>query len=117
MYQNNDNALVYFTPLYTDSKMRTLASSEDPDEMPYNSAFHQGLYGLLRKNPSSEKYTFYMEIITCDPSVYTMDHPKFVVSNQKKQDQTLLWTCIASAHLQRVNNHYAKFEYKGMKSV
>ena len=38
-----------------------------------------------------------------------------------KQDQTLLLTCVASAHLQCVNNQYAKFEsnfeYKGMKSV
>ena len=36
---------------------------------------------------------------------------------QKKQDQTLLWTCVAGAHLQCVNNHYAKFQYKRMKSV
>ena len=35
----------------------------------------------------------------------------------QKQDQTLLWTCVAFAHLQCVNNHNAKFEYKGMKSV
>ena len=35
----------------------------------------------------------------------------------KKQDQTLLWTCVASEFLQCVNNHYAKFEYKGMKYV
>ena len=34
-----------------------------------------------------------------------------------RQDRTLLWTCVASAHLQCVNNRYAKFEYKGMKSV
>ena len=34
-----------------------------------------------------------------------------------KQDQILLWTCVAGAHLQCVNNHYAKFEYKGLKSV
>ena len=34
-----------------------------------------------------------------------------------EQDQTLLWTCVAGAHLQCVNNHYAKFEYEGMKSV
>ena len=33
---------------------------------------------------------------------------------RKEQDQTLLWTCVASAHLQCVNNHYAKSEYKGM---
>ena len=29
-----------------------------------------------------------------------------------KQDQTLLWTCVDGAHLQCVNIHYAKFEYK-----
>ena len=29
----------------------------------------------------------------------------------------LLWTCFVCAHLQCLNNHYAKFEYKGMKSV
>ena len=34
-----------------------------------------------------------------------------------RQYQTLLWTCLASAHFQCVNNHYAKFEYKGIKSV
>ena len=34
-----------------------------------------------------------------------------------KQDQTLLWTCVIGAHLQWVNNHYAKCKYKGMQSV
>ena len=28
--------------------------------------------------------------------------------------QTLLWTCVAGAHLQCVNNRYAKFEYKNL---
>ena len=28
---------------------------------------------------------FYVEIITCDPSVFTMDHPKFIASNQKEE--------------------------------
>ena len=32
-----------------------------------------------------------------------------------KQDQTLLWTCIAGAHW-CVNSRYAKFKYTGMKS-
>ena len=33
--------------LYTgDSKMRTLANIEDPDEMPHNAAFHQCLHCL-----------------------------------------------------------------------
>ena len=38
-------------------------------------------------------------------------------SKTTKQYQTLLWTCVRSAHLQCVNNHYAKFEYKEMKTV
>ena len=33
----------------------TLANSVDPDEMPHNVAFHQGLHCLLRQSPSSEK--------------------------------------------------------------
>ena len=33
-----------------------------------------------------------------------------------KQDQTLLRTCVAGAHLQCVNSGYAKFKYTGMKS-
>ena len=34
-----------------------------------------------------------------------------------EQDQTLLWTCVPRAHIQCVNNHYAKSEYKGIRSV
>ena len=34
-----------------------------------------------------------------------------------QQDLTLLWTCLADAHLQCVNNQYAMFEYEGMKTV
>ena len=33
----------------------------------------------------------------------------------KKQDQTLLWTCVAGAY-RCVNSRYAKFKYTGMKS-
>ena len=40
-----------------------------------------------------------------------------LTKNESEQDQTLLWTCVAGAHLQCVNNHYGNFEYKGMKSV
>ena len=36
--------------------------------------------------------------------------------DQCKQDQTLLWTCVAGAYLQRVNSRYAKFKYTGMLS-
>ena len=42
--------------------MGTLANSEDPDEMPHNAAFHQGLHCLLTQNQSSvseKKYNIY----------------------------------------------------------
>ena len=57
-----------------------LANSENLDEMPHNAAFHQGLHCLLRQNRSSAKEIQYcLEIITCDPSVYTMDKHDFIV--------------------------------------
>ena len=59
-----------------------MAKSEDPDEMPHYAAFHQGLHCLLRQNGSSEnEMQYYLEIITCDPSIYTMDCPDITVSN------------------------------------
>ena len=39
---------------------------------------------LLRKKKSSEK-EFYLEIITCYSSIYTMDYPLFIVSNQQEE--------------------------------
>ena len=65
--------------------MHTLANSEDPDEMPQYAPFHQGLYCLLRQKWSEKKMQFYLEIITCDPLRNIMDHPKFIVSNQKEE--------------------------------
>ena len=56
-----------------------LKISEDPDEMPHNAAFHLGLHCLLRQNRSSRKKTMLSEIISCDPSMYTMDHPYLIV--------------------------------------
>ena len=44
------NALLTRNPL-----TGTLANSEDPDEMPHDVAFHQGLHCLLRHNRSSEE--------------------------------------------------------------
>ena len=35
----------------------TTGDSKDPDEMPHNTAFHQGLHCLLRQKLSSEKET------------------------------------------------------------
>ena len=59
--------------------MGTLAKNEGPDEMPHNATFHQGLHYLLRLKRSSEK-EFQLESITCNSSIYTMNHPMFIVS-------------------------------------
>ena len=59
--------------------MGTLANSEDPDEMPYNMAFHLGLHCLLRVNNLRERDSI-LEIITCNPQIYIMNHPKLIVS-------------------------------------
>ena len=57
--------------------MGILTNSEDRDELPHNAAFHQG---LLRQNQSSKKeIQYFLEIITFDPSIYTMNHPEFIV--------------------------------------
>ena len=43
--------------------MGTLANSEEPDDIPQNSAFHQGLHCLLRQKQFLEKgimNTFHM---------------------------------------------------------
>ena len=49
-------------------------------------AFHQGLHCLLRKNNlQRKKLQFYLEIITCDPLNYTMDHSKLIASIQKEK--------------------------------
>ena len=61
--------------------MRSLANSEDPDEMPHRVAFHQGLHCNLKR----KKIIFYEEVITCNPSFNTMDHPKYIASNQKEE--------------------------------
>ena len=63
----------------SDSSMRTLANSEDPDE---NVAFHHSLHCLINpKTISKEKNT----ISFCDPTNYKMNHPKFMVSNPKEE--------------------------------
>ena len=52
--------------------------------MQHNAAFHLGLHCLPRQNQSSKKeIQYFWEIITCDSSIYTMDHPDFTVPNFK----------------------------------
>ena len=62
----------------------TIADREDPDLMPHNVAFHQSLHCLLRQKLSSgKKLQFCLEIKTCDPLNYSMDHSKFIASIPK----------------------------------
>ena len=45
-----------------------------------NAAFNLDLHCLLRQNRSLDKEIEYcLQIITCDPSIYTVDHPDFIV--------------------------------------
>ena len=64
----------------------TLASSEDPDEMLHNAAFHQGLHCLLGiKHSSGTVVHLNLEISTCDPLICRMNHPRINVSNPMKE--------------------------------
>ena len=59
----------------TETLRSSFANSEDPDEMPHYAAIHLGLHCLLKQNQSSKKNA----ITTCNPSIYTMVHPDFIV--------------------------------------
>ena len=61
--------------------MGPFENSEDPDEMLQNAAFHRDLHCLLRQNRSSEKEIQYFLSITCESSIYSMNHPHLTVSN------------------------------------
>ena len=44
--------------------------------------FHQGLHCFARKRLSLEKeIQYFLEIITCDPSIYTKAHPDFIAGS------------------------------------
>ena len=40
---------------------------------------------LKQKELAEKERKNYLQIITCDPLIYTMDHPKFIVSHQKEE--------------------------------
>ena len=67
--------------------MHTSANIEDPDEMLHKAAFHHGLHCLPRRQKwsSEQEIHFHLEIITCDPLIFTIVYPKSVVSNQKEE--------------------------------
>ena len=61
------------------------ANSEDADEMLHNVAYFISVYTVCnydKNNFQQKKLILYLEIIKCDTVVYTMDHPKFITSNQ-----------------------------------
>ena len=57
MFSNIHSTAMYLSNLlYTgNSYIGHLVNSEDPDEIPHNADFHQGLYCLLRYKRSSDK--------------------------------------------------------------
>ena len=57
--------------------MCTLANSEAPDEMSHNVAFHQTVCS------SEKEIQFHLEIITCDSSIYAMDHPSLLYKTRR----------------------------------
>ena len=40
-------------------------------------------YSLRQQLYPENNYNFYLEIITCDPSIYTTDHSMYIVSNRR----------------------------------
>ena len=72
--------------LMTPKCILCLTKSENFNVMPHNAVFHQDLHRLLRHKISSEKEIFFcLEIVTCDPLMYTIDLPKFIVLSQKEE--------------------------------
>ena len=52
---------------------------------------------LSQKLSSEIEIKFYLDIITGTPLIYTMDHPKLIVSNQKEESISILWL-VSSEH-------------------
>ena len=79
--------------------MSILTNDEGPDEMPFIRAKKKSIF--------RERNTIFFESITCEPSIYTMDHPDITVSNfmeysiglkRVKQDYVLITASVK--HLQ-----------------
>ena len=68
--------------------MIILSNSGGSDKMPHGAAFFSGSALFPKTKRSSENgnlMQYYLEIITCDPSIYTMDYSKFILSNQQEE--------------------------------
>ena len=62
--------------------MGTLANGEDPYVSSRSTLFAKMKTIFKRKKCN---IIINLEIISCDPSLYTMDHLKFIVLNQKEE--------------------------------
>ena len=79
--------------------MHTLAYSEDPDEMPHNAAFHQGLHWLLRQAIFRKRntilfenyYLWPLDIYSGQAQVYCIK-PKEEFTSILKRLSLQLWT-------------------------
>ena len=60
MFDSNRDLIIYKHLYTSDCLVRTLANSEEPDEMPMNAVFNRS-YCLIKQKQSSEK-----DIHTCD---------------------------------------------------
>ena len=57
-----------------------MANSEDQDGTPQQAK---------TKSIFRERNTIYLEIFTCDPSIYTMDYPDFIVCSFMEKSNEL----------------------------
>ena len=56
--------------------MGTLAKSGDPDEMPQ--------FAKIKQSSGTEVHLL-LEISSCDPLIWTMNHPRLIISNQVEE--------------------------------
>ena len=67
--------------------MVTWANIEDPDEMPQNVAFHQGLQFAKIKSFLGTNRHHHLEILICDLLICSMNHLKYLLLNIDKKHQ------------------------------
>ena len=97
--------------------MGTFANSEDLGEMQHDVAFHLGLHCLLRPNQSSEKeIQYFLEIITRDPSIYTMNHPDLIACSFMENSIGLKRVGLKAHLLPNQNFNWAKIRWLGVQA-
>ena len=76
---------VPINPLYTRNSLTgTFNNGEDPDEMQYNAAFHQGLHCLSKKEFQVKNTIFFINCNLSPLCLYN-GQSKFIVSNEKEE--------------------------------